>query len=354
VETALVQSRAVKGESRAQAVAGRALAVAVVLVLTTIAAAPGARAQDPRATARARLVEGAALFDKGDYAGALAKFNEAHRTFPSARILFNIGQAERELGHAVQALRAFEQFLTEVPDAAPETAAEAREAVSALTARVATLQVEADVAGAAIEVDGEAFGATPRNGPIRVAPGSRAIKVNKPGHEPFTDRVDAEAGVTYRIRARLPVVPAAAAPAPVVVPPPAPARTPAPEPIVVSTTAPPAAAPAADGPWRTVGVVLLTGAGISLVGGITAIKLGRDRAGDVENDCNDGNGCTWGDSHRLAEDSGRRYQTLTYVGFGVGAALAVGGGLCLLLPRRTEPQVSLHLGPSSVGLRGRW
>ena len=67
------------------------------------------------------LTEGSALYEKGDYAGALEKFNAAYAAYPSPKLMFNIGQADRDLSRPVEALEAFEKFLASDTDASPET-----------------------------------------------------------------------------------------------------------------------------------------------------------------------------------------------------------------------------------------
>src|SRR3954469_24431979 len=109
----------------------------------------GARAGAPRS-----LEEGARRFEQGDYAGALAQFEEAYRHFPSPRFFYNIGQAQRHLARDVEALGSFERFLSEAPDAPATTRQGAERSVAELRARVGTLEVSANVAGAEVTVDG--------------------------------------------------------------------------------------------------------------------------------------------------------------------------------------------------------
>src|SRR5947208_15700174 len=100
-------------------------ALIVFLALAAEAATPGATAADKQ-KATGLLREGNALYKKGDYTGALEKFQDAYSAVPSPKLLFNIGQAERDLGRTVDAIQAFEKFLADAPDASPKTIAEAR------------------------------------------------------------------------------------------------------------------------------------------------------------------------------------------------------------------------------------
>src|SRR5206468_7323218 len=96
------------------------------------------------------LREGNALYKKGDYTGALEKFQDAYATVPSPKLLFNIGQAERDLGRTVDAIQAFEKFLADAPDASPKTIAEARGEVADLQKKVGRLQILCETTGATI------------------------------------------------------------------------------------------------------------------------------------------------------------------------------------------------------------
>jgi hypothetical protein len=204
-----------------------ALPAVVCVCHGTLAFAQGAQ-EAARAEARRSLEEGAKRFEAGDYAAALARFEEAYRHFPSPRFLYNMGQAQRRLDRPLEALESFERFLAEARDAPATARQEAERLVAELRGRVGRVEVTASVAGAEIVLDGRSFGVAPRP-PIRVAPGLHQIVVEKPGHEPFLDRFEVEPGATVRLRAQLtprapvapPVVPAVRAPAPPAATPPA-------------------------------------------------------------------------------------------------------------------------------------
>jgi hypothetical protein len=165
-----------------------------------------------RANARRSLEEGAKLFDEGDNGGALARFEEAYRYFPSPRFFYNMGQAQRRLDRPLEALESFERFLREAPDAPASARDDAARIVADLRARVGTVEVIANVAGAEVAVDGRSFGTTPRP-PIRLAPGDHHIVVEKPGYEPFLHRFEVAPGASARVSADLVPRPPPAPPA---------------------------------------------------------------------------------------------------------------------------------------------
>jgi hypothetical protein len=175
-----------------------------------VVAVPGAaRAADSdesnRARARAKLDEGTALYDRGEYQPALQRFHEAYDTFPSPKIFFNLGLATRGLGRNAEALGWFRRFLDEATDAAPAPRAQAERLVSELQAQVASVEIACETDGAEVSVDGRPAGKTPLPKPLLVDPGPHQIVVEQPGGAgaPFTEKIAPRAGETVRVRAQL-------------------------------------------------------------------------------------------------------------------------------------------------------
>ncbi len=109
--------------------AGRArplLLAAVLLVAGTrpVAAQPpagGAPAagEAARKTAAKKLArEATRQYNLSRFREALDAYTKAYETFPAAGLLFNIGQCHRGLGDHEQAIRSYEAYLREKPDAA--------------------------------------------------------------------------------------------------------------------------------------------------------------------------------------------------------------------------------------------
>src|SRR5262245_15776882 len=107
---------------------------ALLLLVAWIAQAAPITPIDPDAKAKAQglLKEGTALYQQGSFEAALAKFEAAFRVYPSAKLQFNIAQANRDLNRPVEAMHAFEAFLAGAPEAAPEIIAEARQSSAEL------------------------------------------------------------------------------------------------------------------------------------------------------------------------------------------------------------------------------
>jgi hypothetical protein len=190
--------------------------VSVMAGMAVLSATTPAQAQeDPKAVARAKLVEGSDLLKRGEYREALVRFQEAYALVPSPKILYNFGLAYIGLSRNADAIDAFEKFLAEALDAAPELRANAERHRTTLAQQTGSLIVETDVKDAEISVDGRARGTTPAPGPIRLDPGPHQLVVEKAGLPPYTRRMTIEAGQKIIVEARL-TKEAAPAPLPVI------------------------------------------------------------------------------------------------------------------------------------------
>jgi hypothetical protein len=197
----------------------------LALVLTLAQPAPGqpspaAPATSPaparvsakdKAAARALLREGTRLFSKGKHEEALDRFTRAHALYPSPKLLYNIAQANRELGRPVAALAAFEGFLAQVDGPPPRLAAEVRRSIAELQTQLAQVQIQVSVPGAEVTLDGHPLGLTPLPDAVWVTPGAHEIAARKDRFLPQRRSLDARAGVVEQVTITLaPLVPVAA------------------------------------------------------------------------------------------------------------------------------------------------
>jgi hypothetical protein len=169
-----------------------ALAIAAVCWPVTAHAAPrAAPADDPKAKtqAQALLSEGTAAYGHGDYAAALDKFTAAYRIYPSPKLWFNIGQANRDLGRPVEAVAAFDRFLREAGDAPPATVAEARRSAAELKTKLGQIKVSCPTDGAEITIDGKRVGSAPLGEMLWTTPGRHQIAVQHPEYSPAIEDV---------------------------------------------------------------------------------------------------------------------------------------------------------------------
>jgi hypothetical protein len=130
---------------------------------------------DARSAARALAQEGAQLYEKGDFQGALDKFKQAHQQFPSPKLFFNLGQAFRGLSRNPEALESFERFLAEAKDASPDYREQAAAQVAELGAKLARVAVTCNQPGAVVTIDGSERGTIPLEKPVVVEPGAHQL-----------------------------------------------------------------------------------------------------------------------------------------------------------------------------------
>lgn len=161
-----------------------------------------------KAEAQALLSQGAELYEQGNYAAALERFTAAYEVFPSPKLWFNIGQANRDLGRPVEALEAFERFLSEAPAALPEAVAEARRSATDLAGKLGQLRVTCSTPGAEVAVDGRRVGTVPPARTVWTTPGRHQVTVRHSGFLPAIEDAEVTAGgtrsVTIELRALAP------------------------------------------------------------------------------------------------------------------------------------------------------
>lgn len=147
-----------------------------------------------KARAQALLSEGTTAYGHGDYATALDKFTAAYKIFPSPKLWFNIGQANRDLGRPVEAVEALDRFLTDAEDAPTETLAEARRSAAELKTKLGQIKVTCMTDGAEITVDGKQVGSAPLGNMIWTTPGRHQVAAQQVGFSPAIEDVTAVAG----------------------------------------------------------------------------------------------------------------------------------------------------------------
>jgi tetratricopeptide (TPR) repeat protein len=157
----------------------RHVIVALVLSLAAFGSVPAVYAQDANARTAARTLaqEGAQLYEKDDFQGALSKFQQAYDKFPSPKLFWNISQALRGLSRNAEALETLERFLAEAKDANPEYQTQATAQVAQLNAKLGRVMIDCDQPGAIVSVDGKEMGTIPLAKPIILDPGEHQMSV---------------------------------------------------------------------------------------------------------------------------------------------------------------------------------
>jgi tetratricopeptide (TPR) repeat protein len=181
--------------------------VAIIGVVAIVAGAAVAAAPDPEAKGRAQafLTEGAALYENGDFAGALRKFEAAYSVYPSPKLWLNIGQAQRDLRHPVEAVEAFERFLADAHDTPAPAVAEANASVAELRRQLGRLLVDCPAAGVEIALDGRSIGRTPLPRAIWAMPGRHRLTARHPGWVTIVETIAVAAGDLRRVAVRQPL-----------------------------------------------------------------------------------------------------------------------------------------------------
>jgi hypothetical protein len=328
------------------------LSILLTLLVSSFTASPaGAQPKDGgRAEARRLLRAGNAAYKRGDFSAALARFEEAAATFPSARIQFNIGQAQRELGHPVEAVQAFESFLAEADRITTLERKQATTALEDLEPAIARLSVATTPPDATVTVDGSVRGTTPLPRPLVLAPGNHEIAIALTGFVPARENITVAGGEARRLSVELALAPVAAAPAQPAAPagptpgsttpgttppgtttPPEPLPTPR---VPEAHPGPPATAPAPDlsathAPMpalrteKLVGVTLIAASTLFAVGGSLLLASSWSRFHDAQD-----RGCA-GDCDDVADSVDTRTLWSKLL-FGAAVASGVGGGVLLL------------------------
>jgi tetratricopeptide (TPR) repeat protein len=304
--------------------------------------------------ARQRFEEGVKLFDRGEYKQAQAAFLQAWVLKQHPAVLLNLAQSELRSGDHVPAARHFATYLRDYPDTPAKERAAAQQGLAEARKHTGQLEIVVETPGAEVFVGGESVGRTPLPGPIDVSPGSFEVLVRLAGAEPTTETGSVEAGRSRTVRVELalrPEAPPATKPAPVPVEPPPPPDA-GRQPFFTWAQSDPVA-------WATLGTAGL-GLGVgtvfaflahakandadSIAAQITAVAQGDPEMSSYQGFNRRSDPCaspvpiTSGTDYRpacsqLQEDLDTldSRKTMMWVGFGVGAAGAIGTGVAYYL-----------------------
>lgn len=151
------------------------------------------------------------LFERGRRAYSAGRYDEARDAWVGAYersghadLLYNIAQAYRGLGLAVQELEYLQRFVAAVPITHDSRAA-ARERAQAIEARIAATRVVLSQVPRSADVllDGALVAGEGEQRTLQVAPGPHQVVVALDGHLPFHATVDAVAGRSTELIVRL-------------------------------------------------------------------------------------------------------------------------------------------------------
>ena len=322
----------------------RATASTLAGVVTLLATAVSFAAE-PSATpaARQRYLAGAAAYSQGRYSDAIDQFLAADRVAPSSALSYDIARAYEKLGDPSLALRWYRDYLYRAGD--PPDGATIRLTVVALQKQLMTrgvqqITVRSTPRGATVALDGEPTGVTPWT--TDLPPGRHILTVTHDGYEKseraFILSPDTALDIDVKLTATPPAVPATPPAAPLT--PRTVRRQTRP---VTPTPAPENGTPA----LRTLGLIGMGAGGLALGGALTFEILRSSAVDDAKKDPTQ-----LGYATKLS--TAKDQQTAARVLLGVGAGLAVTGGVLFLIggPARGHG-TELALGCSSVSCGAR-
>jgi hypothetical protein len=157
-----------------------------------------AQAPADEAGARALFNDGNTLFYRGEYAGALEKFQAAYARWSSPKILPNIGTTLRQLGRYTEAVEAYERYLAQPTDDAKQRD-QVRVALAETLTKTGQIAVSFDDPAASLLVDAKPVRGSDTVRVVRVDPGTHEVRVEVPGQPPKRREVQVVAGQTQTV-----------------------------------------------------------------------------------------------------------------------------------------------------------
>jgi hypothetical protein len=319
-----LEKRQQRLESASHGLARKVLAGAIVSMLT-IGQVPMAWAADapkPAATAKADLAaakkhygEGEKKYKAGDYAAALAEFQQANDIKSTPHAERYLGLCEDNLGHYQTAVDWYDKFLAHVPDKLAAEGDEVRKRDAEIKAMPGKVHIDSTPAGAAVTIDDK-----PQSGPtpldVELAPGAHVLKATSAGYLPGSKPVDVAFASTQTVSVELQAEPSAAPP-----PPPVAAQAPPPAPAPMSPAPP--EPPRSLVPAIVTGALAVAAAGVGTVFGVIALGNKSDFDKNPTTQTADD-----GDTHALIAD----------MAFGVAVTFGVTSAVLFLT--KDEPATS--------------
>jgi len=310
----------------------RSISIALAVVITGLAIATPATADDQQPDAAELKRQGDAAMASLHYRDALAAYEKAYAINHDPAILYNRARGEQALGDFPAALDAIEEFVRAAPDDLKRRVPKLADLVADIRSRVALVVVNCAVDGASVFVGGRLVGKTPLSAPLRVAAGEVAVSVEAHARVTFRQDVNAPGGKITTVNATLAseVTETPAQPLPQV-----PERT---ERYV-------------PGGWRIaaftmggVGIAGLVAGGV--FGGLVASKTSDAAPNCPSKACNPAG---WQD---IAD--AKTFATISTVGFVAGGVLVAGSVVLFLVAPHATRKIAITpiIGPAFLGIGG--
>ena len=149
----------------------RALALALVCIVTAAASAQPADPKENKVDAQSLMQSGVKLLEAKDYLGALAVFKTAYERFPSTKILLNIGTTLKYLDRDADAANAYQRYI-DANDAEPKRRAELQKLVDKIDKTTGRYEITPTPSDATVTIDDDDWLHVVRGKLWRVAPRS--------------------------------------------------------------------------------------------------------------------------------------------------------------------------------------
>jgi PEGA domain len=147
---------------------------------------------------------GRLLYDSGDFAGALLKFQSAYQAAGDPRLLWNAAACERNLRHYANAILLVRRFLaSNSPLITPDATSRARAFLDAAEPLTAPLEIESNQPNLQVYLDDQLLGSSELVSGTRVDLGTHRIVVEAPGFARYTETLTVTSSAALRVRAVL-------------------------------------------------------------------------------------------------------------------------------------------------------
>ena len=324
----------------------KSIALVAAALALSLSSPAGADADAELNRARKLYSQGLTQEAAGDWAGALATFEDVARIKATPQVRFHVARCKEHLGRLNEALGGYRIAEYEAEQTGKEVSlvAEVKKAREALEGRIPRLTIARGKGAEAIkiELDGVALGDTQIGQPITLDPGPHVLTGIVEQGKSFKRTITLAERDAVRIELDVPedlAVPAA--------PPPAAKPAPGPEPrpaVANRDLPPPASGSPSAAPWIVGGLGV-----VSLATSAVFYSLRMKAEDDLDQGCI---GRTCPDTLKGTQQNGETYAALSGVTLGLGI-VGVGAGVLMLLGQKGSPEKAPAAALELTGRGGR-
>jgi hypothetical protein len=318
----------------------RALALIVCLAAASVGPAAVAQTDSKSRTsaidrARAQFHQGLALETAGDWAGALALFQQVALVKLTPQVRFHIGLCEEHLGQLAAALGDYELAAHEADEAkVPEVSAQVASRRDELRARIPQLTITRGAGGeyASVSLDGVSLGAASIGVKLPVDPGPHRIEALASGFKPFRATIDIVEKEFKKVEITLERIP-----------------SPIQKPDAPAATAPSGADTDVEPARSNVLPYVVGGVGVASLGaGVVFLLLRQNAINTLDSECTLPPGHECPASAQSTYDQGKTYNLLANISLGVGVAAVGTGAVLFFTQKKPKSTASFDVVPGAV------